>query len=121
MALFYSGGILVCGILVVTIQYGHKLWAFLWLWYFFPFSYFGNWANYWRKFKMKALEILGTLLAASGFLLLSFGLLFQGFILGLFSCFCLLPVMKNKQLYYMLGLQLFFLLVNINGIFNNLV
>lgn len=68
---------------------------------------------------MKTLEILGTLLAALGFSLLSFNLLFQGFFIGLLSCFCLLPVLYRSKLFALLGLQIFFLLANINGLLNN--
>ncbi len=69
---------------------------------------------------MKGLEIIGTSLAACGFLLLSENHLTEGFIFGLFSCFCLIPVFYKNDLLPLLALQAFFLCVNINGIINNI-
>lgn len=68
---------------------------------------------------MKTLEVFGTLLAALGFSLLSFNMLFHGFFIGLISCFCLIPVLYKNKLFALLGLQLFFMCANINGIFYN--
>ena len=67
----------------------------------------------------KTFEIFGTLLAAAGFLLLSFNMPFHGFTLGIFSCVALIPILKNQKLYALLGLQLFFLIANIIGLINN--
>jgi hypothetical protein len=65
-------------------------------------------------------ELFGTILAAIGFMLLSEGLYLSGFILGVFSCIFLIPVFIKNGLFPLLGLQLFFFAVNINGIVNNI-
>ena len=69
---------------------------------------------------IQALELLGTVFAAIGFFALSEGAYIQGFIIGVLSCLCLLPVMLKNKLIPLFCLQLFFLAVNINGIYNNL-
>lgn len=69
---------------------------------------------------MKSLELLGSILALSGFLLLSENHLAEGFIFGLFSCFCLIPLMYKNRLYALFLLQVVFLCGNINGILNNI-
>lgn len=71
--------------------------------------------------KMVHFEIFGTLFAAIGFLLLSESYLLIGFIIGVFSCFCLIPIFYIAKFKYIFSLQLFFLTVNINGILNNWV
>ena len=69
---------------------------------------------------MLFLEIIGTLLAAIGFLFLSERLFLYGFILGLVSCTVLMPVLYKNKLIPLFCLQLFFLSANINGILNNI-
>jgi len=69
---------------------------------------------------MKLLESIGTIFAAIGFYSLSAGDYSIGFVLGIFSCVFLLPVLYYAKLYQVFFLQLFFLYANINGILNNL-
>lgn len=70
--------------------------------------------------RYKKLELYGTTLAAIGFLLLTFGFYLVGFILGLLSCFCLIPVFNHSGLNRTMYLQIFFLCANITGIINNI-
>jgi len=67
----------------------------------------------------KYLEYIGVIFAAIGFLLLSFGILELGFIFGFISCLFLISFFKMSKLKGLLALQIFFLFVNINGIYNN--
>ncbi len=69
---------------------------------------------------MKYIELIGTLCAALGFLLLSENYLLYGFIFGILSCVALLPVLYKNKLIPLFYLQLFFASVNINGILNNI-
>ena len=63
-------------------------------------------------------EYFGTFLAALGFSLLSFGLYSSGFIVGIVSCFFLIFLFKNTGQRGLFLLQCFFLIANINGVFN---
>jgi len=68
---------------------------------------------------MKYLEYIGVTLAAIGFLMLSIGILLYGFIFGFMSCLFLITYFKHFKMNGLLTLQIFFLFVNINGIYNN--
>jgi len=68
---------------------------------------------------LKTLEYVGTIFAAIGFTLLSIGLLYGGFILGVISCLFLISFFKIQKLNALLALQCFFLCANILGIYNN--
>ena len=64
-------------------------------------------------------ELLGTVFAASGFTLLSFGRLKYGFMVGLVSCMILIPYFYENNQIYLLTLQCFFATMNIVGIVRN--
>ena len=67
------------------------------------------------------LEYAGTLLAAVGFTMLSMGFLLYGFVTGLLSCLFLIAYfsLHHFNMKGLLALQVFFLCVNILGIYNN--
>jgi len=66
-------------------------------------------------------ELFGMLLAMTGFSLLSFGREIWGFGIGLASCFILIPFFADANMSYMLTLQCFFAIMNIIGLYRNLV
>lgn len=66
----------------------------------------------------KILEYTGTFLAAVGFSLLSFGYYSSGFAVGIASCILLVPLFKITGQHGLFMLQCFFLLANINGVWN---
>ena len=68
---------------------------------------------------MSGLELFGTFFAGVGFYSLSETRLKLGFLLGIISCSCLIPFFLINDMYALLGLQIFFLAVNINGLKNN--
>lgn len=65
------------------------------------------------------LEYAGTLFAAIGFSCLSFGYLLTGFVLGLLSTICLIIYFNIHKMKSLLLLQIFFFIVNLIGIYNN--
>lgn len=69
--------------------------------------------------KRKLLEYMGTLLAGIGFMCLSVGYMFIGFLLGVISCLFLISFFKVMKLNALLCLQVFFLFANILGMYNN--
>ena len=68
---------------------------------------------------MKWVEYIGVFFAAIGFTLLSTGLLYGGFILGVISCLLLISFFKYNKLNGLLMLQIYFLFANLYGIYNN--
>jgi len=67
------------------------------------------------------LQFMGSLLAAIGFSLISMTFYLYGFILGLLSTLILLGYFKNTKQIPLFYLQLFFTLVNIVGIYNQVI
>ena len=65
-------------------------------------------------------ELFGMLLAMAGFSLLSFGKMSWGFGFGLLSCCILIAFFSEKDMNYMLTLQVFFFIMNSIGLYRNL-
>ena len=73
-----------------------------------------------KGLEMSKQEIIGVLFAAVGFTCLSFGIYGIGFVLGLGSGFALIPYFYQNKMYPLLTLQLYFAIMNLIGLYNNI-